>query len=307
MNRMTRLAVVLSVGLLGAASLAAGQETLASARQLYGSAAYDEALSVLERLKSAPRAASDALAVDQYRAFCLMALGRQTDALRAIEAVVLADPTFVPNESDVAPRVVNAFRDARRRLLPIIAQQRYVEAKTAYDRKEYAAALTGFEATMRLVEAPDLAEAATQPPLSDIRTLATGFRELARAAAAPPPAPAPKPQPAAVPVAPAPPPPPPKAFYTTEDAGIVPPVVVTQRVPRWPANLPVAFGPKGRQAVLEVVINEQGAVEAAVIRRSAGGVYDDLLRSEAKTWRYKPATKDNVPVKYMKLIQVTLQ
>ena len=307
MKSILRLALALSLLVVGA-HIAFGQEmTLASARQLYGSAAYDEALSVLDRLRSsAPPASADALAVDQYRAFCLMALGRQTDAVRAIEAVVLADPFFVPNESDVAPRVVSAFRDARRRLLPGVAQQRYIQAKTAYDRKDYGAALAGFDATLRIAEAPDLAEAATQPPLSDVRMLAAGFRDLARAAAAPPPPPPqPKPEPKAV--AAPPPPPPPKAFYTGEDQGVVAPVIISQRLPRWPSNLPVSFLPRGKQAIVEVVINERGSVDAAVIRQATVSVYDELLLNEAKTWRYKPATKDNVPVKFMKMVQVTLQ
>jgi hypothetical protein len=311
MNSISRPAIVLSLVMLaGGASLALGQETLASARELYGSAAYDEALSVLDRLKSAaPPASTDALAVDRYRAFCLMALGRQTDAVRAIEAVVLADPFFAPTDSDVAPRVVTAFRDARRRLLPGVAQQQYIEAKSAYDRKDYASALRGFDATMRLIEAPDMVEAAKQPPLSDIHTLASGFRDLSRAALAPPPPPPdPKPQADALPAVPAPPPPPPpKAFYTADDAGVVAPVVINQRPPRWPSNLPDGFQPKVRQAVLEVLINERGMVETAVIRQATASVYDDLLVAEAKAWRYRPATKDNVPVKFMKLIQVNLQ
>jgi tetratricopeptide (TPR) repeat protein len=310
MNKMLRLALALSIFLLAAAAplVSAQETTLASARQLYGSAAYDEALSVLDRLRSsAPAASADALAVDQYRAFCLMALGRQADAVRAIEAVVVADPFFVPDEADISPRVVNAFRDARRRLLPGVAQQRYLDAKSAYDRKDYAAAIEGFDVALRLVAAPDLAEAATQPPLSDVRVLAGGFRDLAKAAAAPPP-PSPQPKPeAAAPVAPPPTPAPRKPFYTANDTGVVPPVAVTQRAPRWPANVPVTFMPKGRQAVVEIVIDERGVVEAAVIRQATGSVYDEVLIGEAKNWRYKPATKDNVAVKYMKLVQVTLQ
>lgn len=312
MTRMLRLALALSILVLAAAPLASAQEmTLASARQLYGSAAYDEALSVLDRLRAQSAAPGESLAVDQYRAFCLMALGRQADAVRAIEAVVVADPFFVPNDADVAPRVVTAFRDARRRLLPGVAQQRYLEAKSAYDRKDYATAAAGFDAALRMAAAPDLAEAATQPPLSDVRVLAAGFLELAKAAAAPPPPPPqPKPEPVAPVAAPAPTPPAPapvKAFYTGEDAGIVAPLVITQRAPRWPPSVPTAFMPKGRQAVVEILIDEHGLVAAAVIRQATGSVYDEVLLNEAKTWRYKPATKDGSPVKFMKLVQVALQ
>jgi hypothetical protein len=306
MNTNLRLAVVASVAVLAAASTAAAQDTLASARQLYGSAAYDEALTVLDHLKAAPPpAASDSLAVEQYRAFCLLALGRQTDAVRAIESVVLVDPFFVPSENDVAPRFVAAFRDARRRLLPGVAQQRYLEAKAIYDRKDYPAALAAFDGVVRLFESPDLAEAVAQPPLSDLRTLVSGFRDLARVAATPPPPPPAPAEPKVAPVAP--PPPTPRPFYTASDAGVTPPVVVSQRAPRWPANLAQSFLGRSRSSVVEVVIDEKGGVESAVIRQSVSAVYDELLLAEAKMWRYKPALRDNAPVKFMKLVQVTLQ
>jgi TonB family protein len=305
MSRNCRL-IALSFGaILAASSIAAAQDTLASARQLYGSAAYDEALTVLDRLRAATEPpATSTLTVDEYRAFCLMALGRQAEAMHAIEAVVAADPMFLPNESDVAPRVVTAFRDARRRLLPNVAQQRYLVAKAAYERKEFASALSGFEGALQVMDAPDLAEALTQPPLSDLRTLATGFRELARAALAPPPAP-PKPKPEPI-VEPTPPPPPPKTLFSSEDGEVTPPTVVQQKAPQWPAGAQ-NFMVKGRRGVLEVVIDEQGAVESAVMRQSIAKVYDDTLMATAKTWRYKPAVKNNLPVKYKKLIQITVE
>lgn len=258
---------------------------------------------MLDRLKSgSPSQGREVLSVDQYRAFCLMALGRQSDAVRAIEAVVAADPFYLPNEADLSPRVVVAFRDARRRLLPGVVQERYSAAKAAYDRKDYAAAVEGFDATTRLIDAPDLAEASAQPPLSDLRTLVSGFRDLARAAATPPPPPRVEPKP--VPVAP---PPPPKAFYTSDDADVVPPVVVEQRAPRWPASGVPSFMSKGRRAVLEVLITDQGTVESVVVRQSIVAFYDDILLNAAKGWRYKPATRNNVPVKFKKLVQVNVE
>lgn len=301
MNSILRL-VVLSALACGATSIAAAQDTLASARQLYGAAAYDEALSMLDRLKLSPPAAGDALAVEQYRAFCLMALGRQPEAVQAIEAVVASNPFFLPNAGEVSPRVVGAFRDARRRMVPGLAQQQYQAAKAAYDRKDYRAALDAFDLTLRLIDAPDLAEANAQPPLSDLRTLATGFRDLARAASAPPP-PKPEPKPAPVP----PPPPPPKAFYTAEDSGVVPPAVIAQRIPAWPSNSLPSFVHKARRGLLEVLISEQGTVESVNVKQSIAAVYDEMVVREARGWRYRPATKDKVPVKFKKVVQLTVQ
>ena len=36
----------------------------------------------------------DARAIDQYRAFCLLALGKATEAAQAIESVVAAQPSY---------------------------------------------------------------------------------------------------------------------------------------------------------------------------------------------------------------------
>src|SRR6266550_6238174 len=95
------------------------QDSLASARDLYASAAYEDALAVLNRLHSSDQHASganDGRTIEQYRAFCLLALGRSAEAERAIEAVVAAEPTYHPSNTDVSPRVRSAFSDVRRRM-----------------------------------------------------------------------------------------------------------------------------------------------------------------------------------------------
>src|SRR5262249_45046749 len=90
---------------------AAAQETLAGARDLYASAAYGEALALLEQLRSTDRAPEEARAIDQYRAFCLLALGRTDEAQRAIEAVVATDPLYRP-DANLSPPVPHAFAHA---------------------------------------------------------------------------------------------------------------------------------------------------------------------------------------------------
>ena len=52
----------------------------------------------------------------------------------------------------------------------------------------------------------------------------------------------------------------------------------------------------GAEATVEVVIDEQGAVIAAKIAASINGFYDAVLLDSARTWRYRPATKDGRPV-----------
>ena len=90
--------VFLFLACLECAVGAAGQDTLARAKDLYGLAAYDEALAVLNRLReTAPPAVSSEVA--GYQVLCLLALGRTDDAQKAIEALVTADPLYRPSES----------------------------------------------------------------------------------------------------------------------------------------------------------------------------------------------------------------
>src|SRR3954468_17532959 len=185
------------------ARIVAGQESLATARELYSSAAYDEALTVLGRLRGSDYSHDENRSIDVYRALCLMALGRSADAVRAIDSIVTEYPTYRPSANDLPPRVRAAFSDARRRLLPAIIQQKYTQAKAAWDRREFPAAKTGFGEILDALADPDMAAAANQPPLSDLSTLAAGFHDLSVKATAPPP---PASRPAAAPAVAAPPP-----------------------------------------------------------------------------------------------------
>ena len=123
-----------------------GRDVVGPARDLYASARYDEALAVLNDLRPADAASavSDRKSIEQYRSLCLLALGRGTEAESAIAAVVTADPAYQPGEVEASPRVRTAFSDVRRRLLPDIASAGYVQAKSAFDSKEYATAAQQF-------------------------------------------------------------------------------------------------------------------------------------------------------------------
>ena len=79
---------------------ARAQDTVAVARDLYAAAAYDEALAALNRLDLSTAPQTDHFAISQYRAFCLVALGRTGDAEKAIEAVVSAEPLYHPSDAE---------------------------------------------------------------------------------------------------------------------------------------------------------------------------------------------------------------
>src|SRR5688572_27668742 len=138
---------------------------LDAARELYASARYDEALAMLDGLRS-----SDRRSIEQYRLLCLLALGRTPEAEAAIAAVVTTDPTFQPSEADASPRVRAAFTEVRQRLLPDIAAAHYAAAKATYDRKEWAAAERQFRDLLALLN-----DRAMAGRLGDLRTLVSGF------------------------------------------------------------------------------------------------------------------------------------
>src|SRR5204862_4375680 len=124
---------------------ALAQDPLVAARDLYRAAEYEDALGRLDSLRRSAHSGDDSRFIEEYRAFCLLALGRTAEAQRAMEAVVVAAPSFRPSDADESPRVNSAFREVRGRMLPGIIQQRYGQAKAAFDRHDAAAAKAGFQ------------------------------------------------------------------------------------------------------------------------------------------------------------------
>lgn len=273
------------------------EDSVAAAKDLYTAANYEDALVVLNRLDSSSGQPADRMAINQYRAFCLLALGRMVEAERAIEAVLSVDLLYRPVDADMSPRLRAAFAGVRQRILPAIVQQEYGRAKSAFDKQEYAAAIAQFDRVLRALGSPDLGAIGENPPLSDLRTLASGFRDLSvKAMAPPPPPPQPVAPPAPVAFVPS------KGIYVGSEKGIMPPVIVRQTLPSFPRDLMAR-----RDGVLEVVISETGMVETAVMRTSINPRYDQTVLSAAKGWKYAPATVNGMPVKFRKLIAITVK
>ena len=276
------------------------QESVAAARDLYTSANYEDALSVLNRLDSPASQPTDRLAINQYKAFCLLALGRMSEAERAIEAVLSVDLLYRPADAAMSPRLRAAFATVRQRMLPAIVQLEYSRAKTAFDRQDFPAAIAQFDRVLQALADPDLGVAGQNPPLADLRTLATGFRDLSAKAAAPPPVlpatPPPAPVVAAAPVIR-------PGIYVGTEPGVTPPVVLRQVLPPFPRELMS----QRRDGILEVVISESGAVESAQMRTSMHPRYDLLVLGAAKGWKYEPAKVRGTPVKFRKMINISIK
>jgi hypothetical protein len=304
--RMRSAAVIgiVAMGIGAGADRASAQESLASARQLYASAEYQGALTMLNGLLKANPATQDRQSIDLYRTFCLVALGVMDEASAAVDAMIKRDPLYHPNADEVPPRLRTLFRDARRRLLPGLIQQRYVSAKAAFDKNDYKAASEGFTQVLIGLSDPDIAQAAGEPPLADLKVLASGFNDLTIRSLTPAPAP---PAPA---VAAAAPPtsvetPPPLArsieIYSKNSTNVTEPVVIRQALPAFPGRVATA-----RTGVVEVVIDETGAVESAAMVLALDPAYNRLVLAAAKSWVYRPARRDGAPVKYRKRVEIAL-
>ena len=307
--------IVLGVSTVAAAS----DESLARAKDLYRSAAYDEALAALDRITDESNGATKVEA-NEYRLFCLIALDRKSDARVTIESMVNADPFYQLSTDQASPRVRAMFRDIRQSLLTGIVQREYNAAKAAFDKQD-GEATEQFDRVLKLLEDPLIAPT---PALNDLRLVASGFRDLSRArapkvefaaATAPTTAPVvaqmqaapvtPASGAAALANAPAPgrsgPP-----VYRDGDADVVPPVTVRQMLPQW--NVPQGTRPGAWQpeAILEVTINESGDVVSAILRKAFHPSYDPQLVKAAMAWKYEPARRAGVPVRYVKLVAIRL-
>jgi hypothetical protein len=274
------------------------QETVAVARDLYTAANYEDALVVLGRLDSPGSQPSDRMAINQYRAFCLLALGRMLEAERAIEAVLTVDLLYRPSDAAMSPRLRSAFAGVRQRILPSIVQQEYARAKTAFERRDYPSAIAQFDRVLQALADPDLGLGAGNSPLADLRTLASGFRDLSLKAAAPPPelpAQAVAVVAAAAPVIR-------KGIYDGTEPGLSLPVTVRQTLPSFAGDMLAR-----RDGILELVINEVGAVESAVMRSPVNPRYDLIVVGAAKSWKYSPATLNGTPVKFRKVIKISIK
>jgi len=288
-------------------SLSEKQDSLARAKDLYIVASYDEALLVLNRIHptASPPESSE---IASYQVFCLLALGRKDDAQQAIAALVKADPLYRPTEATTSPRTRAVFEEVRRGLLPGIVQDTYDKAKAAFDRKDPQTAATEFDRVLALLDEPEMANA---PNMADLRRLASGFRDLSKAAAAAPPVPvaaiakAPDLPATAPPPAAAEPAPQEPRTYSPGDAGVVSPVAVLRPTPSWQPRNDIERRRLFR-GVLEVLVDERGDVITAVLGKSVHPAYDTALIEMARTWKFKPATKDGVPVRCRTTIEIRL-
>jgi hypothetical protein len=309
------------------------QDSLDAVRTLYTDASYEAALAMVDRLS--PASASDASAIGQYRALCLLALGRSDEAETAFAEVVTADPAMTLSEQEASPSVRARLAAVRQREMPGILRARLNDARSAFVERRYPEALRGFTDLVALLDSPVVREATSDT--GDLIVIARGYLDLVEAAAPPPlPITGTASEGAALgtgvsTAALTPPPGFTVPLSSTMTSGtmtsgattdgrmtnsngssthrvapvpLVPPVVITQRIPRPVTQTLVA--PTARM-VVEVLINEQGRVERTTVTQSFNTVYDAMLMAATKDWTYQPATRGGRPVKYLKVLELTFR
>jgi hypothetical protein len=276
-------------------------DDVAAIKSLYASAAYEEALTRV----SDPSTSGDSVQLAQYRALCLLALGRTDDADRAFTALITDKPLYAIAETEFSPKIVSTFHTIRKRVLPGATRALYARAKSDYDGKNLKTAAEEFRTVLTLLTDPDMA--GQDAAFADLKTLSEGFMGLATAALAeaekaahPPTAPPP------TPVKPADATPAQPSIFTAADKDVTPPIQTSGRMPEWNPTTPM-WKSNTFRGVLELVIDDHGLVQSAVMRQQVPEKYDERLIAATKDWRFKPAQRNGAPVAYRTFLQVVLQ
>jgi tetratricopeptide (TPR) repeat protein len=273
-----------AIALAGTLVSAQSQESLElRVRDLYASAEYDQALKAIGD--------SQDPAAQQYRALCLLALGRHANAEAAVKRLIASTPEFSLSAEDMPPRFITLFSQQRREIVPGVIRKLFAEAREDYRAKAFDLALPGFKRVLALSGEPEVRNA---EGLDDIRLLAESFIEIATASEAP------KPEAVAsavaAPVAPTP------ATAAVRRAPR-PAVAVRQEMPPWPANFPVRTALSGS---VRIRINTSGRVMSAVMVRSIEPRYDARVLAATHFWEYKPATENGVPVETESVVEINI-
>jgi tetratricopeptide (TPR) repeat protein len=279
-----RASCTVLLGLASTVPCLGSQDPLKAVRELYASAAYEDALSAVGKFDVADPSPE----AEQYRVFCLVALGRVAEADQAVERLLTARPEYHPDPSEASPRIRALFTQVRQRIGPALLKRMYQRARAAMERKDRDSAVAEFEAMLRMADDPDVR---TDPATAELKELGSGFLELSRAMPSGTPIPPPLPAPSAAPAAP-------------RASTITPPVVIQQRLPRWipdPASRSKQF-----TGAIRVQISAEGKVVAAEVVRSLHPAYDQLLVRAAREWLYYPGKRDGVDIASEKTVEVSL-
>jgi len=309
---------LLAAALLGSASPARADDRLAEALRLYDDATYTRALEVLDQLtvlEPSPR-------VHQYRALCLIALGRPDAAERAMADIVAADPFFALEAEAASPRIAAQFASVRRRLLPPLIRRGFADATAQYREGATARARQRFDDVLRLLDDPALQ---ADQSLADLALVAGAFVELTKAQTPPPsiavisrpivvapalpviaapadPAPAPPAASSSAVVASA---PGPMRVTASAPAAFEPAVAMVRPLPRWTPPDP-RTATRAYSGAIALEVDANGRVVAAASRKTIHPAYDPVVLAAARQWVFQPARQNGRPIKSEITVEIEL-
>jgi tetratricopeptide (TPR) repeat protein len=290
---MKTLSILLMLSTALMTGTVAAQDTLEEAKAHYAAAAYEEALSTLTRVDAtyaSNPSSINRVELEQYRAFCFIALGKLAEAERAVASLVAADPRYVPSATVASPKVLQLVSEMRRKELPAVARRLFDDGKAAFKEKELPRAQRNFRLLLQLLDDPVLKG---RPENEDLRILAEGFAALLDAPA--PSAPAAQPAPATETV-----------VRTSGTPAMEPPVAIQQTLPEWMPTDKMA-GSRDYVGSIKVIIGIDGRVKSATIEKATHPIYDARLLQVSRGWLYKPATRNGEPVESEKVIAIQLR
>ena len=273
-----------AIAVAGTLVSAQSQESLElRVRDLYASAEYDQALTAIGD--------SQDPAAQQYRALCLLALGRQADAEAALKQLIASTPEFSLSAEDMPPRFITLFAQQRREIVPGVLRKLFAEAREDYRAKAFDRALPQFKRVLALSAEPEVRDA---EGVDDIRLLAESFIDIATASEAP--------KPEAVASAVAAPVAPPRRLH-----------LCAGRRSRWRRSdrrcrpgPPASRCARRCQAAYGSGSTRSGRVTSAAMVRSIEPRYDARVLAATHFWEYQPATENGVPVEAESVVEINI-
>ena len=261
--------------MLGAAWLlvAAQQVTLQQAIDLYWNGEYERTLQLL----GSDLADDEVVEGHKYRAFSLVALGRNDEARAEFVTLLESDPSHALDSALVAPKIVEQFELARQEL----AARLLAQGKTAYFDGRYDNAFDLLEDLLEVDPSSILGREYLQ--------LARERIDLQERAAVLEPT-----EPEALAGDP-------NRVYNV-GGDVTEPVPVLQTPPRYPP------GERSKRTEGEVIVRltiaDDGTVEGADVIRSLSRRMDAEAIRAARTWRYEPARLNGQPVRVFRIVSI---
>jgi TonB family protein len=259
--------------LLGALMMlpAAQQVALQQAIDLYWNGEYERTLALL----GSELDANEVVEGHKYRAFSLVALDRNDEAVAEFGALLEADPGHTLDTALVSPKIVEVFELARKDL----ADSLFARGKTAYFEGRYDEA---FETLQKLMK------------LDPSSTLGAEYLQLAReridiekqTAELEPEVPEVVD---------------PNRIYNV-GGDVTEPVAIRQDPPRYP-QWDMRNGTEG-EVILRLTVGRGGTVEDSEVVRTVNARMDAEAQRATRTWRYQPARLAGQPVRCYKVVAI---